>query len=152
MPPLRQGAGSFSPLHAYFSTLMSSQQSLAEATLVQDNPATSSRSKRSNVANTRRKRFLRQSTQDISLFSPGALPTLDDTSLSMESDRWESETSLDSSDHSFRCGASSAGDRMRLSLDKPRLPKRRSSPIIMLDEAELRQMVGSIDNLDSYEP
>lgn len=150
-----QGADSFSPLHAYFSTLMSSQQPLMEATLVQDNPATFSRStqgKTFNIANTRQERFLRDSTQNSSLSSSDALSTPDDTALLMETDRWESETSLDSSEHSNGCDASSTGDRMRLSLDKPRLPKRRSSPIIMLDEPHLRQIFDSVDNLDAYEP
>ena len=130
-------AESLSPLHAYFSSLINSQQSPVEATLIQDNAAAYSRSsqaKRLTFANRKPILFCQQSIDSSTLASSEIFSALDDTLL-LETNRWESESTMDSSDHSDSVDGSPSSRIKAISGDKPRLPKRSASPIIMLDES-----------------
>lgn len=130
---------SLSPLHVYFSRLMDSRQSLVGATLIQDNPAAykrSSQAKRPNSAKARPAIFCQQTLSSSSFSSSDVFSALDDTLLLMETDRWESESTMDSSDHSSGCDVSASGRNKPLSEEKPKLPKRRASPIVIMDEPQ----------------
>ena len=141
-----------SPLHAYFSSLMS-QRSIAETTLIQDNPSTSMsrRDRRSTMSKTRKVRRCECNRSSMDRSASSSDVAINDELFLLEdsADRWRSEPMESSSEHS--ADASGRGrDRVRLSVDKPKLPKRRSSPGI-LDQTNLQSILCSFGDLDFYD-
>ena len=152
-PECREEIGGFQPynnssvsaLDDFISRLLINQTSVE---LIQDNPINTNVPSRirgaSTATRTKTRRFCivehdtataRQSFSGTSSSSTSSLHPLDNRMFLLEDGlRWESEPMDSSSDHS------NGSARMRLPCDKPRLPKRRQSPI--LDEAEIDQILG----------
>lgn len=133
-----------SPLHAYFSALLGNR-SIEETTLVQDNSAGVSRQHdRFEIMSRRGECSCYISSASAQRFLSSS--ATNDSTLALGENRWGSEILDSSSDHSGMdasgVGSSSSGNnRMRLSLDKPkRPPRRRSSPTILLDEADQEKL------------
>ena len=140
-----------SPLQAYFSTLLGNR-TVRKTELIQDNSAGASRQPyRADILSRRGSCDCYISPEPGSRCSSAS--ATNDSVLAVGENRWGLETLDASSEHSTGrmdasgVGSSSSGsDRVRLSLDKPkRPPRRRSSPIIILDEADMEQLL-SHDN------
>ncbi|CAB9526187.1 hypothetical protein SEMRO_1791_G297790.1 [Seminavis robusta] len=124
------GAAS-SPLEMYLKSIISPEAT--GITLVQDNPLISSsrRRRRNNKKMKSRRRRCAFSSQAL------ASPYMDTTDLLDDGQRWEAEPLDSSSEHSTDSTLGSSRTRMSASSSKPKLPKRRHSPIFNDTETPL---------------